>query len=174
MKKFEYVSVFSIIFGVLIGILWAPGIFAQESSVPDWIKNTAGFWASDEISDTEFVNAISFLIGEKIIQVPGFVPVAQAGMSATPDVYYTIQVTEISSEYSIMAKAFCDMGDIATGGGMMIDQYNLSTPAISLSNGPVLDNEQISDGWQTFVVNPDEKMQEVSVYVICKDFEPLR
>ena len=44
-----------------------PSAFAE--SVPDWVKNTAGWWATDAISETEFVNAIKFLVKENIIQV---------------------------------------------------------------------------------------------------------
>ena len=40
-------------------------IYAE--SVPDWVKNTAGWWATDAISETEFVNAIQFLVNEGII-----------------------------------------------------------------------------------------------------------
>jgi phosphonate transport system substrate-binding protein len=39
--------------------------------VPSWIKNTASFWVDGNVSDTEFLNAMEFLIGEGIIQVPG-------------------------------------------------------------------------------------------------------
>ncbi|MDC0168999.1 hypothetical protein OAI77_05120 [Candidatus Nitrosopelagicus sp.] len=35
-----------------------PVVFAE--SVPNWVKNTAGWWATDVISETEFVNAIEF------------------------------------------------------------------------------------------------------------------
>ena len=44
-----------------------PSAFAE--SVPDWVKNTAGWWATDQISETEFVNAVEFLVKENIIQV---------------------------------------------------------------------------------------------------------
>jgi len=44
-----------------------PDINAE--SVPDWVKNTAGWWATDAISENEFVNAIEFLANEGIIQV---------------------------------------------------------------------------------------------------------
>ena len=44
-----------------------PSAFAEN--VPSWIKNTAGWWATDVISETEFVNAIEFLVKENIIQV---------------------------------------------------------------------------------------------------------
>jgi phosphonate transport system substrate-binding protein len=46
-------------------------VSAQTGSVPEWIKNTASFWASGQISDDEFINAIEFLISSGIIQVPG-------------------------------------------------------------------------------------------------------
>ena len=42
---------------------------AQDDVVPDWVKNTAGWWASDAISETEFVNAIEYLVKTGIIQV---------------------------------------------------------------------------------------------------------
>ena len=47
--------------------LMMPSAFAEN--VPDWVKNTAGWWATDAISETEFVNAIEFLVKENIIQV---------------------------------------------------------------------------------------------------------
>ena len=42
---------------------------AYAEMVPDWVKNTAGWWATDAISEKEFVNAIEFLIKDGIIQV---------------------------------------------------------------------------------------------------------
>ena len=36
---------------------------------PSWVKNTAGWWATDAISETEFVNAIEFLVNNQIIHV---------------------------------------------------------------------------------------------------------
>ena len=38
--------------------------------VPDWIKNNAGWWSSDAISDDEFIDGIEYLIKEKIILIP--------------------------------------------------------------------------------------------------------
>jgi plastocyanin len=43
--------------------------FAYAESVPDWVKNTAKFWTEGKISNTEFLNAIKFLIEKNIIQV---------------------------------------------------------------------------------------------------------
>ena len=35
---------------------------ADAANVPDWVKNNAGWWAEDEISEKEFLNGIQFLI----------------------------------------------------------------------------------------------------------------
>jgi len=37
--------------------------------VPSWIKNTAGWWANDQIPDNEFVESIQFLVENNIINV---------------------------------------------------------------------------------------------------------
>ncbi len=41
----------------------------NAENVPDWVKNTAGWWATDVISEKEFVNAIEYLVTEQIIHV---------------------------------------------------------------------------------------------------------
>ena len=48
-------------------VLVTPSAFAEN--VPEWVKNTAGWWADDKISEEEFVNAIEFLVKENIMLV---------------------------------------------------------------------------------------------------------
>ena len=60
---FQFLSVILVI--LILGII--PIVHAQN--VPDWVKNTAGWWATDAISETEFVNAIEYLVNDGIIQV---------------------------------------------------------------------------------------------------------
>jgi len=38
-------------------------------SVPSWIKDIAGFWTKDMISDEEYLNTINWLIGNEILKV---------------------------------------------------------------------------------------------------------
>jgi len=57
----------SVLVASLVGVMFVPNAFAEN--VPDWVKNTAGWWADDKISETEFVNAVEFLVKENIIQV---------------------------------------------------------------------------------------------------------
>ena len=46
-----------------------PDVMTDEKSVPIWVKNIGQFWCSDQIMDSEFVNAIQFLINNKVIKV---------------------------------------------------------------------------------------------------------
>ena len=45
-------------------------IQSNSSVIPDWVKNTAGWWAGGEIPDSAFVNGIQYLIKEGIITIP--------------------------------------------------------------------------------------------------------
>ena len=54
----------------LAGILTIPTVSSQEAMVPNWIKNNAGWWASDQIPDSAFLQGIQFLIKEGIMIIP--------------------------------------------------------------------------------------------------------
>jgi len=41
-----------------------------EATIPDWIKNNAGWWADGSIDDGSFLSGISYLIQNNIIVVP--------------------------------------------------------------------------------------------------------
>jgi plastocyanin len=41
----------------------------DAKSIPVWVKNIGQFWCSNQINDSEFVNAIQFLISDQIIKV---------------------------------------------------------------------------------------------------------
>lgn len=67
MKK----SYFSIIAVSLFSLLAIPAVVSSTDaqSVPDWIKNTALWYGEGEITETEFLNAIKFLIENDIIVI---------------------------------------------------------------------------------------------------------
>jgi len=50
------------------GIL-VPNSSAQDAQIPNWIKNVAGWWASDDISENEFVTGIEYMINNNIISI---------------------------------------------------------------------------------------------------------
>ena len=39
-------------------------------SIPDWVRNNAGWWADGQINDSDFASGIEFMIKQKIIVVP--------------------------------------------------------------------------------------------------------
>ena len=41
-----------------------------EATIPDWIKNNAEWWASDQIPDSAFLQGISYLIQNNIVVIP--------------------------------------------------------------------------------------------------------
>jgi len=45
----------------------------EESTIPSWIKNNAGWWAADKINDNDFISGIEHLIENKIIKVSAYV-----------------------------------------------------------------------------------------------------
>ena len=51
----------------LVGALTIPNAFADDV-IPPWIKNNAGWWADDNISDSDFLYGIKFLVETNIIQ----------------------------------------------------------------------------------------------------------
>jgi len=61
------------ILSVLVIISTVPIVSAEvirgESTVPDWVKNTAGWWASEQIDDSAFLQGIQYLIKEGMIVV---------------------------------------------------------------------------------------------------------
>jgi len=41
----------------------------EERTIPYWVKNNAGWWAEDKISDGDFIAGIEYLIKNKIISI---------------------------------------------------------------------------------------------------------
>ena len=42
---------------------------AQSSSIPSWIKNTAKWWSEGQVSDSDFINGLQWLIDNNILKV---------------------------------------------------------------------------------------------------------
>lgn len=60
------------VFGLCSVLLSGSMVFysnASAESLPPWIKNTALWYGEDSISETEFLNAIKFLLENDIIQL---------------------------------------------------------------------------------------------------------
>jgi len=42
----------------------------NKINIPSWIKDSAAWWSSDQITDKDFASGIEFMIKERIIQIP--------------------------------------------------------------------------------------------------------
>lgn len=75
MKVFQIrASIILILSFSLIGSgILVPNSSAQDPQIPNWVRNVAGWWASGDISENEFVTGIEYLINNNIISID-FVP----------------------------------------------------------------------------------------------------
>ena len=55
-----------------------------ESTIPDWIKNNAGWWAEGLIDDSSFLQGIQFLIKEGIMIIPSTETSESTGSQEVP------------------------------------------------------------------------------------------
>ena len=60
-------------------------IAEPEASIPDWIKNNAGWWSDGLIDDASFVSGIQWLISNGIVSVPPTEQGTAEGTSVIPD-----------------------------------------------------------------------------------------
>ena len=51
-----------------------PGPAGPDKIIPDWVRNTAGWWADDKIPDSGFINAMKYLIEIGLIEVEASSP----------------------------------------------------------------------------------------------------
>ena len=67
--QIHYSLVLIILFS-LIGssVLVSNSSAQEETQIPNWIKNVAGWWASNEISEKEFLAGLTYLINNNIMK----------------------------------------------------------------------------------------------------------
>jgi len=71
MKVFQIRSLIVLIlsFSLIGSGIFVPNSSAQDAQIPNWIKNVAGWWADDQISENEFVTGIEYMINNNIISI---------------------------------------------------------------------------------------------------------
>jgi len=51
-----------------------PVLASAETQIPNWVKQVAEFWITDQIDDDGFVQVIQYLVGQEIISIPDAKP----------------------------------------------------------------------------------------------------
>jgi hypothetical protein len=54
------------------------------TSIPDWVKNNAGWWAEGKIDDNAYVTGLQWLISNGILKIPISGEVAESETSIIP------------------------------------------------------------------------------------------
>ena len=80
MMKIIIIVLFLFAFGTIFSVT----VIADESFVPPWIKNTALFYGQGSTSDTEFLNAVKFLLENEIIKIDSEMPVCSGTAACIP------------------------------------------------------------------------------------------
>ena len=84
-----------VILYLIIGLSTSPitisSSWAEESVIPSWIKNNAGWWASGMITEDEFLKGIEYLINKNIILIDtttdekAYIPTDTSDTKRVPD-----------------------------------------------------------------------------------------
>jgi len=76
-KKITQATILGISIAVLGTVMLSTGFdqqqmtaSAQSGTVPDWVKNNAGWWSEGTISTGEYIIGLQWLIEQDIIQIP--------------------------------------------------------------------------------------------------------
>lgn len=57
----------------------------SQIEIPDWVRNNARWWAQGSIDDADFVQAIQYLIEQKIMMIPSTESPSKASSQSLPD-----------------------------------------------------------------------------------------
>ncbi|MGQ0792132.1 MAG: hypothetical protein ACT4NJ_07940 [Nitrosopumilaceae archaeon] len=62
---------FSVVGIIVLGtILLSVSASAQNSIIPDWVKNNAKWWSEGTISEDDYISSLQYLISQRIIKLP--------------------------------------------------------------------------------------------------------
>ena len=81
----RFLLVLIMFFSLVGSSILVPNSSAQDTQIPGWSKNVAGWWANGEISENEFLTGIEYLINNNIISLDSM-PCGRLGTSPTESV----------------------------------------------------------------------------------------
>lgn len=143
---------------LLLPLLIIPA-YAQESTesnvIPSWIKSIASAWGNDQLTDTEFTEALEFLIESKVIVLPNYqkIPptVSELEKDNNLDIHLDHMVVESEIQVSTDKPSYTSDENITISGSIQIlAEYAQSVTIVVIDpNGNVADISQVmpeSDG----------------------------
>jgi len=82
-------------------VLFSVTAYAQNSAIPDWVKNNAKWWSEGQIGESDYISSLQYLINEGIIKVQ--VPITKVIATELPlsesDTAQSIVVRYLGGDY---------------------------------------------------------------------------
>ena len=147
MKVFQIrSSIVLILFFSLIGSgIFVPNSSAQDAQIPNWIKNVAGWWGSGDISESEFVTGIEYLINNNIISI-SFMPCNDEIQSQYGD---TKSVPDwIKNNANWWSENLIDDTDFINGLQYLIEHKIIKIDNKKIQGKVPLEDIKFSDSWR--------------------------
>jgi len=132
-------------FSLLGSSILVPNSSAQDAQIPSWVKNVAGWWGSDIISENEFVTGIEYLINNNIILLD-FVPCNYETQSQYKD---TKSVPDwIKNNANWWSENLIDDVDFINGLQYLIEHKIIKIDNKKILGKVPLEDIKFSDSWQ--------------------------
>jgi len=127
-------SLFFIFAFFLVAVLTIPVSLAQDA-IPSWIKNNAGWWANDEITENEFLRGIEYLIKNDIIVI------SSIPSSETPEISIDFSYTKLVPDWIKNNAGWWADGQIADNSFVSGIQWLISNSIIQIESEKILDQK---------------------------------
>ena len=130
-------SLFFIFAFFLVAVLTIPVSLAQDA-IPSWIKNNAGWWANDEITENEFLRGIEYLIKNDIIVI------SSIPSSEKPEISIDFSYTKLVPDWIKNNAGWWADGQIADNSFVSGIQWLISNSIIQIESEKILDQKTSS------------------------------
>lgn len=107
--------------GIFSIIIFSEQVFGVENNIPTWIKNNAKWWSEGKVSDSEFLNAMEYLIDQNVITVRNH-SVSKTDSVIPPSVTTDKRIYQMGEEIEITGSGF-EYGTVGVVVGD--DRFNL-------------------------------------------------
>lgn len=109
------------------GAIFSVTASADGAMIPNWVKSVAGWWSEGKVSDSDFIQAMQFLISQKIINV-------------TMNNTNSTLLNEISQlqQQNILLQSELDSANSQIGN--LKDQLNALNKTSTIANPPPINN----------------------------------
>ena len=134
------------------GILIPNSSAQKDSQIPDWVKNLAGWWASDEISENEFLAGIAYLINKNIISLD-FIPCStKILLPGTPEPGQSVSSAELVPDWvknnaKWWSEELIEDADFVNGLKYLIQKQIMSLDNKAILGSVPLEDVMFSPSW---------------------------